>query len=812
MMKFRKFTLILLFLLIATITMAHQYAPDIIVTSPAGLWTDTRAYVTLADALTAIGADERNLYIVRQEDYTGTIPATASLNFMRVGSINATGAVTINSKSIIAGNRRIFFGAGALTFADGSVLKSAWFDDIDEAIAETNTDTVTILMTQAETAATTAALGNDVTLKWDAPGNALSINAGRIISNISSIIAGDFEILTGAGRADFIDGSTVWSTWFDQLRTAGRHIDDSRVVLEVRKEETLDYDYTFGTDIRLDFRSRLTIPNGRTLTIYSPSHVIADSRYFIFNTTGTGTVAFTASGSVYPNWWGALPDGATDNTAAFRSAVATNATVLVPEGASFYKITEAVIQTSTTGDVSIIGIGKPEIKLVRTPYGEARADNSFCLVTSNLNDLTLKNLKLTGNWDETEPGVGEKGQGVNIAQIGGKAIIDNIEVNHWIEYGLETWDSLTSIGYIDANNNGYQGIAIVNNSKQIDIDFAETYENGHAGLDIEYAARPVGIKNIHVKTLWTYDNGYYGLNIAGATDAQMTAQGLTLDDFDNIVFDSVSAHGNGDAGTYSGVRIAFPNVFIGAINSHDNTDRGLYIYNPFNIQVKGLDFGHVEVYGNTTSGIEIAGSTTYPWNWITFRSIYSHNNEFYGIRTQGATSQVIRYLDLGVYHLANNTTAEFFGILPFYGDYKDIGWGIGMPTINRVYNFSEVRQPLTDDGVTNIELRVPLGARVTGIWVQVDTIDGGASAEFRVGINKMDNGFTDLGDIDVSAAGATGLRVFRPDENRLDAADDDTAVMGHWLTDDEKEWVRLIPIGTWTTGNAVGIVVVEFAW
>ncbi|KKK69526.1 hypothetical protein LCGC14_2933160, partial [marine sediment metagenome] len=43
-MKFRKFTLILLFLLIATVVMAHQYAPDIIVTSPSGLWTDTRAY------------------------------------------------------------------------------------------------------------------------------------------------------------------------------------------------------------------------------------------------------------------------------------------------------------------------------------------------------------------------------------------------------------------------------------------------------------------------------------------------------------------------------------------------------------------------------------------------------------------------------------------------------------------------------------------------------------------------------------------------------------------------------------------------
>ncbi len=341
----RKYTLILLFLLIATVVMAHQYAPDIIVTSPAGLWTDTRAYTSLANALTAIGGNERNLYIVRQEDYTGTIPATASLNFMRVGSINATGAVTLNSKSIIAGNRRIFFGAGALTFADGSVLKSAWFDDIDEAIAETNTDTVTILMTQAETAATTAALGNDVTLKWDAPGNALSINNGRIISNISSIIAGDYEIITGAGRADFVDGSTIWSTWFDQLRTAGRHIDDSVVVLQVRKTETLDYDYTFARTTTLDFAALITIAAGRTLTIYSTDNVRARNRQHIFSVTATGAIAFTFGGVASIGWFGGIGDGVaagdnttytgTDNLAFFDATIASlinGGTVQFPEG------------------------------------------------------------------------------------------------------------------------------------------------------------------------------------------------------------------------------------------------------------------------------------------------------------------------------------------------------------------------------------------------------------------------------------------------------------------------------------------------
>ena len=132
-----------------------------------------------------------------------------------------------------------------------------------------------------------------------------------------------------------------------------------------------------------------------------------------------------------------------------------------------------------------------------------------------------------------------------------------------------------------------------------------------------------------------------------------------------------------------------------------------------------------------------------------------------------------------------------------------------MPTKNRVYNFSETRQPLTDDGTTIIKFYLPLGARVMGIWVQIDTIDGGASALFRV---QSESGDTTLGDVDVGAPGATGLRIFRPDENRLDATDTDTAAMGHWITTAEKEYVKIGPIGTWSGGNLVGTAVVEFAW
>jgi putative cofactor-binding repeat protein len=98
--------------------------------------------------------------------------------------------------------------------------------------------------------------------------------------------------------------------------------------------------YTFSTNettpsnVDLDIQNGaiLSIDSGVTLTIYSPENIKAGKRQQIFS--GSGTVAFTNGGTVYPEWWGANPTDATDDTSAFQKALtaAENGTLELQTG------------------------------------------------------------------------------------------------------------------------------------------------------------------------------------------------------------------------------------------------------------------------------------------------------------------------------------------------------------------------------------------------------------------------------------------------------------------------------------------------
>jgi len=312
---------ILLVLLMSFGAYAQVYQTDLILTKPDAVWVDSRSYNGLSSLLTAIGSDETTIYIAQQEDFTGTIPDNVRLKFLTGGSINATGPVTINTKSIDAPNIRIFYGSGAYDFASGIELKSAWFEDFDEVVSETSDDEVTIIISQSETATTNASLGNDVVLRWDSPGNELTISSGIVISNVDKIIAGDYQIVSGDGRFDFNDGVVLKSTWFSALNEAGRHIDDTIATLEVRDTESINYDYTFDSNITLHFYESIDIGAGKTITIYSPENITAQPTQQIFS--GSGSISFTNGGTIYPEWWGAVADDSTDCLAAFNAALAS---------------------------------------------------------------------------------------------------------------------------------------------------------------------------------------------------------------------------------------------------------------------------------------------------------------------------------------------------------------------------------------------------------------------------------------------------------------------------------------------------------
>jgi hypothetical protein len=108
-------------------------------------------------------------------------------------------------------------------------------------------------------------------------------------------------------------------------------------VVEVDRPCLLSASRTFGSGVYFECEpgAVIVVGDGQTLTINSPSHLGCPDRQKIFALSGTGAVAFTNGGTLYPGWWGAAGDGATDDSGPIQAAIdaGTNgATIFYPPG------------------------------------------------------------------------------------------------------------------------------------------------------------------------------------------------------------------------------------------------------------------------------------------------------------------------------------------------------------------------------------------------------------------------------------------------------------------------------------------------
>ena len=343
--KTKRILLTVLACLLFASSASAEYFSDVILTGTAGIWVDSRSYASLQHAVTAVGGAEREIVIIGDQAATAlTIPANVRLKFLRDGSINNTGQLTVNTRSITAGDRQIFTGTGDIDFIDGSVVRSPWFSDIVEALDVTLDDTLTMIISETGHITSNSAVGNNVTLKWESSDNRLIVYGGRVLSNVKNIIAGNYQIFAGAGDIDFLDGSELYLVWFRRLRSVLTWVENEEVTIIVNEDSTVDYTQASAANenIRIIPGGVLTLPAGITLTLNGPVEAAPDS--FSLNATATlaidgpfgcglyqvfsatGTVSFGSDGRVNglsPEWWGAVADGTVNCKVAIEAAVAS---------------------------------------------------------------------------------------------------------------------------------------------------------------------------------------------------------------------------------------------------------------------------------------------------------------------------------------------------------------------------------------------------------------------------------------------------------------------------------------------------------
>jgi hypothetical protein len=396
---------------------AQQYVTDVILTSPTGIWTDNRAYATLVDAVSAIGTNEQTLVVASAQTVTSlTVPSNITLDFKSSGAINNSGVLNIQSSQIIApSGKQIFTGTGDVDVANGTNVRSSWFGGLNYAL-ECMEDNYAVLVVDSGWSGHVTAnrtVGDNVTLKFEGAGNRIVINTGFTLSNIKNIDSGNYTIFGGSGSLNFLDGSDLNLSWFDTLPRALVYIGSAKANLKINESITLSTSETIPENINIQIEkgALISIDTGKTLTIYSPSNIIAQDNQQIFDCDSDGLSFSNTDGKVYPEWVG-MNSSSADCSGSFLTAIkAANGAPIILSN-KVYTFTNGVDVPDTVDAVTIIGItpngreGVLTSGLVPNLHNDSATD--YLLDFSAISDatpMTLQNFCINGNASTSGGGI-----------------------------------------------------------------------------------------------------------------------------------------------------------------------------------------------------------------------------------------------------------------------------------------------------------------------------------------------------------------------------------------------------------------------
>lgn len=387
--------LILIIILTSSIAYA-EFAPDIILTSPNGIWTDSRAYSSLTNAISAIGSNERTLVITSEQSFVDlTIPSNITLRFERDGSLNNSGTLTLNTKKIIASDRLIFKGSGSIVFTRGTTLRSSWFGTLTNALKKTNGfyDYLTIIISEESTITEDVEVGDKITLKWEGPRNRIAVNDGFTLSNVKNIEAGEYQIFTDSGDIDFVDGTILNLAWFKRIRSVVGWVEDEKVTLYITKPITVDYDNTIPSNITIRVSNGSLLTGTSTLTINGKLYA---GRYKIFDENLTVNL----HDLIYPEWFGAFPDG-NDSWDEFLLAAKS---LSVSGGIIYFDVGEYLWGGGTSSfynGISLIGQGPEHTKV--TLINDGQMATNTAKMSGTIDGLSIEKIHFDNSaypWDD----------------------------------------------------------------------------------------------------------------------------------------------------------------------------------------------------------------------------------------------------------------------------------------------------------------------------------------------------------------------------------------------------------------------------
>ena len=280
----------------------------------------------LDEVVSILGATKAEVEISSDLVVANNISLLDSINLR----IRGGGTITINAgKELVidgyfsAPNNQVFYGDGAVSLSARQPLQANWWPSFAKALDDIDTDVRVLEISSTQGISGNVEVPSNVILKFTS-GGMLDVSGGVSVAIAGPVEAGSYQIFDGAGSVTFSNGAKIRSSWFNNLTQALGTLSGIKAKCIIDKAESLSGAILLdeNTCIESEKNSVISLVMGSlTLGCYSAGP------YQTFSGNGVQFARADAANPVYPEWWGAVGDGTTDNTTYMAQALAS-----IPEG------------------------------------------------------------------------------------------------------------------------------------------------------------------------------------------------------------------------------------------------------------------------------------------------------------------------------------------------------------------------------------------------------------------------------------------------------------------------------------------------